>query len=81
MAPSAARGSFAPDKDHIAGHIKCGTGSNGIFRNIPISNCVCERRQGLASETVDGGVIEDITISNIAMREGITWSSMRWLMR
>jgi polygalacturonase len=60
---------LAPDKDRVTGRIKCGTESNGGFRNITISNCVCERSRGLALETVDGGVIEDITISNIAMRE------------
>jgi polygalacturonase len=63
---------LAPDKDRVTGRIKCGTESNGGFRNITISNCVCERSRGLALETVDGGVIEDITISNIAMREVTT---------
>ncbi len=63
---------LAPDKDGPTGRIKCGTESNGGFRNITISNCVCERSRGLALETVDGGIIEDITISNIAMREVTT---------
>ncbi len=63
---------LAPDKDRVTGRIKCGTESNGGFRNITISNCVCERSRGLALETVDGGVMEDITISNIAMREVTT---------
>jgi polygalacturonase len=60
---------FAPDKDGMTGRIKCGTESNGGFRNITISNCVCDRSRGIALETVDGGIIEDITITNIAMRE------------
>jgi polygalacturonase len=63
---------LAPDRDGVTGRIKCGTESNGGFRNITISNCVCERSRGLALETVDGGAIEDITISNIAMREVTT---------
>lgn len=63
---------LAPDKDRVTGRIKCGTESNGGFRNITISNCVCERSRGLALETVDGGMIEDVTISNIAMREVTT---------
>jgi len=50
------------------GRIKFGTESNGGFRNIAISNCVFEECGGLAIETVDGGVIEDITVNNIAMR-------------
>jgi len=59
----------APDRDGPTGRIKCGTESNGGFKNITISNCVFDRSRGLALETVDGGVIEDVTISNITMRE------------
>jgi polygalacturonase len=51
------------------GRIKCGTESNGGFINIAISNCVFEGTQGLALETVDGGLLEDITVSNITMRD------------
>lgn len=51
------------------GRIKLGTESNGGFRNITISNCVFEGCQGLALETVDGGILEDIAISNITMRD------------
>jgi polygalacturonase len=60
---------LAPDRDRVTGRIKCGTESNGGFRNIAIANCVFERSRGLALETVDGGVIEDVTITNLAMRE------------
>lgn len=51
--------------------IKMGTESNGGFQNITISNCVLydTRLSGLAIETVDGGVTEDIAISNITMRD------------
>lgn len=59
----------APDKDGPTGRIKFGTESNGGFRNITISNCVFDHCRGLALETVDGAVIEDINISNISMRE------------
>jgi polygalacturonase len=50
------------------GRIKCGTESNGGFRNIAISNCIFEDCRGLALETVDGGIIEDITVTGLAMR-------------
>jgi len=56
---------FAP---LIHGRLKLGTETNGGFRNIAISNCVFEDGRGLAFETVDGGVLEDVTVSNIAMR-------------
>lgn len=59
----------AADRDGPTGRIKFGTESNGGFRNITISNCVFDRSRGLALETVDGGVIEDITISNLTLRD------------
>lgn len=52
----------------IHGRIKFGTESNGGFRNIVISNCVFEDSRGLAFETVDGAVIEDVAVTNITMR-------------
>ena len=63
---------FAPDA-HVprTGRIKCGTESNGGFRNITISNCVFEGCQGLALESEDGALCEDITISNITQRDVI----------
>jgi polygalacturonase len=51
------------------GRIKFGTESNGGFRNITISNCIFEGCQGLALETVDGALLEDLTITNISMRD------------
>lgn len=51
------------------GRIKMGTESNGGFKNITISNCVFDYSRGLALETVDGGLLEDVTISNITMRD------------
>ena len=51
------------------GRIKLGTESHGPFRNITISNCVFEYCRGLALEAVDGAEIEDVSISNITMRD------------
>ncbi len=51
------------------GRIKFGTESNGGFRNITISNCVFDACEGLALESVDGALLEDVTISNITMRD------------
>ncbi len=62
----------APDRDGPTGRIKFGTESNGGFKNITIANCTFERSRGLALETVDGGVIEDIAITNITMRDVTT---------
>jgi len=50
------------------GRIKFGTESNGGFKNITVSNCVFDFCRGLALETVDGGLLEDVTITNITMR-------------
>ncbi len=62
--------------------IKAGTESSGGFKNITITNCViqpsmvaevnCGRREGLggiALEIVDGGSLDGVTISNIAIEE------------
>ena len=59
----------APDQGYVTGRIKLGTESSGGFRNITISNSVFERCRGIALETVDGGVLEDIVIDNITMRD------------
>jgi len=57
------------DFKHPTGRIKCGTESNGGFRNITVSNCVFESCRGFALETVDGAVCEDITFVGITMRD------------
>lgn len=57
------------DRIPHTGRIKCGTESNGGFKNITISNCVFDNCQGLALETVDGGLLEDVSVSNITMRD------------
>jgi polygalacturonase len=51
------------------GRIKFGTESNGGFKNIAISNCIFNYSRGLALETVDGALLEDIAITNITMRD------------
>jgi len=51
------------------GRLKFGTESNGGFKNITISNVVFDYCRGLALETVDGALLEDVTISNITMRD------------
>ncbi len=62
----------APDRDGPTGRIKFGTESNGGFKNITISNILFDHCRGLALETVDGGLLEDITITNITMRDIVT---------
>jgi polygalacturonase len=59
----------APDRDGPTGRIKLGTESNGGYKNIVISNVVFDHCRGLALETVDGGLLEDVTITNITMRD------------
>jgi polygalacturonase len=51
------------------GRIKFGTESNGGFRNITVSNCVVDTCRGIALESVDGALLEDVSISNITMRD------------
>jgi polygalacturonase len=56
-------------KIYGTGRIKCGTESNGGFKSITISNCVFESCHGLALESEDGALCEDITVTNITMRD------------
>ncbi|MES2445326.1 MAG: glycosyl hydrolase family 28-related protein [Pseudomonadota bacterium] len=63
---------LSPDRDRVTGRIKLGTESNGSFRNIAITDCSFERCRGLALETVDGGVLENVTVSDLTMREVTT---------
>ena len=62
-------GTFKPGKGPGTGRIKFGTESNGGFKNIAISNCVFAHCRGLALETVDGALLEDVSIDNITMRD------------
>jgi len=51
------------------GRIKFGTESNGGFKNITVSNCVFDGCRGLAIESVDGAIIENVACTNITMRD------------
>jgi polygalacturonase len=62
-------GTYNRSNKEPIGRIKFGTESNGGFKNITISNCEFDHCRGLALETVDGALLEDVTISNITMRD------------
>jgi polygalacturonase len=51
------------------GRIKFGTESNGGFKNITVSNCVFDGCNGIALESVDGGLLEDVTFTGLTMRD------------
>lgn len=58
---------------NFTGRIKFGTESNGGgFKHVTISNCTFESCQGLALESVDGAFLEDVTVTNITMRNIIS---------
>jgi polygalacturonase len=57
------------EKHLTSGRIKLGTESSGGYRNIAVSNCVFDCCNGLAIESVDGGVLEDVVVNNIVMRD------------
>ena len=58
-----------PKMTSPTGRIKCGTESNGGFKNITISNCVFDGCRGFALESVDGALLEDITFTGVTMRD------------
>ena len=59
---------IAPDGDGPTGRIKLGTESSGGFKDITISRCTFSRSRGLALETVDGAIMENIQVSDLTMR-------------
>jgi polygalacturonase len=61
----------APDRDRVTGRIKIGTETNGDIRRILIEDCRFERSRGLAIESVDGAVVEEITARRLTM-EAVT---------
>ena len=54
------------------GRIKFGTESVGGFRNVTITNCTFESCMGFMIASVDGGVMENVNISNITMNS-LVW--------
>ena len=50
------------------GRIKLGTESSGGFKNISVSNCTLDYCGGILLESVDGGDLQDVVITNITMR-------------
>ena len=51
------------------GRIKFGTESNGGYKNIAVSNCTFDYCRGLALEIVDGGTMEDVSVTNLTLRD------------
>lgn len=60
-------GPNAPDRGGRCGRIKLGTESSGGYRHITIHDCTFEHCRGLALETVDGGVLDDVHVWNLQM--------------
>jgi polygalacturonase len=60
---------FSDEAHPRQGRIKCGTESNGGFRNITITGNVIEGSKGIALETSDGAFLEDIAITANTMRD------------
>lgn len=65
-------GTMKPTKSGT-GRIKFGTEANGGFRNVTVSNCTFRNCRGLALEEVDGGIMENIVISNITMMDVVQY--------
>ncbi len=61
-------GTYIPEKvNWVCGRFKLGTESNGGYRNIALSNCTFNYSSGLAFESVDRGIMENIVVNNISM--------------
>ena len=70
-------GSYRPspymstDEVGVLGRIKLGTDSATGFRNILVTGCTCENTRGLQLGAIDGGVLEDVTFSDINLRNPV----------
>lgn len=66
-------GPWDPEKlwRRAAGRIKLGTESSGGYRNIAITNCSFDLSGGVMLESMDGGDLEDVVISNLTMRRAV----------
>jgi polygalacturonase len=63
-------GTMVPQKAGWSnGRIKFGTESNGGFRNCVVTNCTFRSCNGFALEEVDGGIMDNIIVSNITMTD------------
>lgn len=61
-------GTMKPSRGRV-GRIKFGTEASGGFRNCTVANCTFRHCRGLALEEVDGGLLENITIQNLALMD------------
>ena len=59
------------DEVGVLGRIKLGTDSAAGFRNILITDCTCENTRGLQLGAIDGGVLEDVSFTNINLRNPV----------
>ena len=62
---------LAPDKIGPLGRIKLGTETNGGFRNVRIVDCTCTASRGILMGIVDGGTLEDVSVSGITIRDPV----------
>jgi polygalacturonase len=60
-------GKKIPNKRAV-GRIKFGTESSGGFRNCTVTKCTFDSCRGLALEEVDGGLLENIKVSDLTMK-------------
>ncbi|ROT96920.1 glycoside hydrolase [Altererythrobacter sp. FM1] len=61
----------SPDGIGVLGRIKLGTETTGGFRNIQISDCICTNSRGILMGIVDGGIMEDVTVSGVTIRDPV----------
>ncbi|HEY8604446.1 rhamnogalacturonidase [Tsuneonella suprasediminis] len=62
---------MAPDNVGVLGRIKLGTDSVAGFRNILIADCMCENSRGIQMGAIDGGVLEDVTVRDVSLRNPV----------
>lgn len=56
------------------GRIKFGTEASGGFRNCAVANCTFRSCRGLALEEVDGALMDNIVVNNLAMMDVVDYA-------
>ena len=65
---------FSPVQDEFrsGGRIKLGTESSGGYRNITVRDCTLDYCGGILLQSMDGGVMENVTVEDITIRDGLS---------
>ncbi len=60
------------DAFRSGGRIKLGTESSGGYKNIRVKDCTLDYCGGIMLQSMDGGIMEDVIIDGVTIRDGLS---------